>query len=93
MVDDRFAIGVEQLAALAAPRVGQSHAKGIAGQIDQRDACGGHFVIVGIAFGVLADVAALQNPRPAGPRRATCCRLRNCWNRLPARRDLALRTT
>ena len=64
MVGDRFAIGVEQLAALAAPRVGQSHARGIAGQIDQRDACGGHFVIVGIALGVLADVAALQNHGP-----------------------------
>jgi len=92
VVGDRFAIGVEQLAALAAPRVGQSHARGIAGQIDQRDACGGHFVIVGIALGVLADVAALQNHGPQA-RRATCCRLRNCWNRLPARRDLALRTT
>jgi hypothetical protein len=36
----------------------------MAGQIDQRDACRGHFVIVGIALGVLADVAALQNHGP-----------------------------
>jgi hypothetical protein len=62
-VGDRFAIGMEQLTALAALLVGHPHARGVAGQIDQRDARGSHFVVVGVALGVLANVAALQNHR------------------------------
>ena len=63
VVGDGFAIGVEQFAALAALLVGHPHARSIAGQIDQRDARGSHFVVVGVGLGVLADVAALQHHR------------------------------
>jgi hypothetical protein len=61
VVGDGFVIGVEQLAALATLLVGHPHARGVADQIDQRDARGSHFVNVGVGLGVLANMAALQN--------------------------------
>ena len=68
------------------------HARGFAGQIGQRDTRGNHFVIVGVGLGVLADVAALQNHCAQAQGVPAACRLRSCWNRLPARRDPAART-
>jgi len=61
VVDNGLAVSVEQLAALAALLVGHPDAEGVACQIDQRDAGGGHFVVVGIGFGVLPDMANLQH--------------------------------
>jgi hypothetical protein len=61
VVDNGLAVGVEQLAAFAALLVGHPDAGGVACQIDQRDAGGGHFVVVGIGFGVLPDMATLQH--------------------------------
>ena len=54
---------MQEFTPLTACLVRHPHARGVAGQIDQRDACGSHFVIVGVGLGVLADVAALQNHR------------------------------
>ena len=63
VVLDGFAVGVQEFTPLTTPLVGHPHTRSIAGQIDQSDARGSHFVIVGIGLGVLADVAALQNHR------------------------------
>ena len=63
VVGDRFAIEVQEFTPLTACLVGHPHARGVAGQIDQRDARGCHFVVVGVGLGVLANVAALQNHR------------------------------
>ena len=61
VVVNGLAVGVEQLAALAALLVGHPDAGGIACQVDQGDAGGGHFVVVGIGFGVLPDMATLEH--------------------------------
>ena len=61
VVANGFAVGVEEFAACAAFLVGDPDAGGIAGEVDQGDTGGGHFVVVGIGFGVLADMAALKD--------------------------------
>ena len=61
VVANGFAVGVEQFAAFAALLVGHPDARGIACQIDQGDAGGGHLVVVGIGFGVLADMTTLEH--------------------------------
>ena len=63
VVLDGFAVGVQEFTPLTTPLVGHPHTRSVAGQIDQRDARGSHFVVVGVGLGVLADVAALQNHR------------------------------
>ena len=61
VVGDGFAVDVQEFTPLTACLVGHPHARGVARQIDQRDARGCHFIIVGVALGVLANMAALQN--------------------------------
>jgi len=61
VVANGFAVSVEQLAAFAGLLVGHPYARGIACQIDQRDAGSGHLVVVGIGFGVLPDMATLEH--------------------------------
>ena len=56
MVANGFLVSVEQLAAFAALLVGDPDAGGVACQIERRDASGGHLVVVGIGFGMLADM-------------------------------------
>jgi hypothetical protein len=63
VIGDGLAVGVQEFTPLTTPLVGHPYTRSIAGQIDQRDSRGSHFVVVGVGLGVLANVAALQNHR------------------------------
>jgi hypothetical protein len=54
-------VGVQQLATFAGFRVGHPDTRGVASQIDPHDARCRHLVVVGVALGALADVAAFQH--------------------------------
>jgi hypothetical protein len=61
VVCDGFVVGVEEFAALAGGGVGHPDAGGVALEVDQGDAGGGDFVVVGVGFGVSADMAAFHD--------------------------------
>ena len=68
VVGNGFAVEMQEFTSLAACLIGHPHTRGVAGQIDQRDARGRHFVVVGVGLGVLANMAALQNHRAQAQR-------------------------
>jgi hypothetical protein len=92
VVLDGFAVGVQEFTPLTTPLVGHPHTRSIAGQIDQRDGRGSHFVHCRHrSWRACRRGSSPKAPR-AGPGRAAGCRARSCWNRRPARRDPAPRT-
>ncbi len=58
---DGFVVEVEEVAAFAAFFVGDPDAGGVAGEVDEGHAGGGHFVVVGIGLGVFADMGAFEH--------------------------------